>query len=81
MPNLQSTAPLNEAAAITPSDDSANNFTPTRGIISNAGGVTSIVFADGNAAQITLTAGVLYPFSIIRVNATGTTATEIFALR
>lgn len=65
--------------AITP--HATDTFKPTRGIICAAGGTVAARFADDAAdVSLTLTAGVVYSFSIVAIRATGTTATGIVGL-
>lgn len=71
--------PASGAVAITP--HASDTFTPTRGIICAADGTVAAKFADTAAdVSLTLTAGVVYPFSIVAVRITGTSATGIVGL-
>lgn len=71
--------PASGAADITP--HATNTFTPTRGFMCAVAGTAAVRFADNAAdTSLTLTAGVVYPFSIVAVRITGTTATGIVAL-
>jgi hypothetical protein len=71
--------PASGAVAITP--DATATFTPTRGIICAVAGTVAAKFSDTAAdVSLTLTAGTIYPFSIVAVRITGTTATGLVAL-
>jgi hypothetical protein len=66
--------------AITPNDTTL--VAPTRGLYIGGAGNITVDFADGTSG-ILLTApvvGAIIPVSVIRVKATGTTATAILAL-
>lgn len=66
--------------AVTPSDTTL--LAPTRGLYIGGAGNVTVDFADGTTG-ILFTAppvGTLLPISVIRVKATGTTATAIVAL-
>lgn len=81
-PTLQD--PALNAAAITPSDDAANNFAAaTRGIYVGGDGNIVIIPAGNNQSAVTLVgcvAGTVIPVRAIRVNATSTTATSLVRL-
>ena len=64
---------------VTPSDsvDLANG--PTRAIVVNVSGSVSLGYSNGLSDTIFMNAGVVYPFTVVRVLATGTTATGIKA--
>lgn len=64
--------------AVTPNDGAT--FAETRGIVSTDGGAVTMTFTGGGTLAITLAADQVYPFSVVAVAATGTVATEIFAL-
>lgn len=71
--------PASGAVAITP--DATATFTPTRGIMCAAAGTVACKFADTAAdVSLTLLAGTIYPFSIVAVRITGTSATGIVGL-
>lgn len=73
-----SSGPATEAFVITPDDDN-DLATETRGIyIGGAGDLTVDMGDNGtNITFVGLMAGVLYPFCVQKVYATGTTATGI----
>lgn len=71
------TFPGESAVAVTPSDSAS--FAATRGVFVGTSGDLVVRFA-GDTANVTLknvVAGVTHPWSITRVAATGTTATNI----
>lgn len=71
------TFPAEKAVSVTPSNTAT--FTRTRGVYVGVTGNLTVRFA-GDTANVTLTnvaAGVTHPWSIDRVMATGTTATNI----
>lgn len=62
-------------------DDQADIEQVTRAIMVSAPGDVSIILKNGTFLTLTgLIAGVLYPFRVSRINATGTTATGIKGL-
>lgn len=66
--------------AIAPSD-TVNQATPVSALICAVGGTVSLVDAQGNVASLTLAASVIYDLpTVVRVNATGTTATGLVGL-
>jgi hypothetical protein len=69
--------PAIKIRAITPSDTVAISTGITRGVYCSVGGTATLLFAnDTDAVEVAgLLAGVVYPFCIQRVNATGRTAT------
>jgi hypothetical protein len=71
-----------DAAAITPSD-TVNLTVPTAAIYVGGGGAVSVVMrAGGNTVVFSaVPVGFTLPISVTRVNATGTTATNLVALR
>jgi hypothetical protein len=72
-----------DGVAVTPSD-STNLTTPTRAIMIGGGdGTLSAVFRSGRntVALAGLQIGQVYPFELLRVNATGTGSTSIVAFR
>lgn len=80
MSNLQSTAPIVSAEAITAHDD--NDITVTRSILVTAAGNISVIFQDDSSAvTIPVNANTVYPFCVTRIRSTDTTATGIIALR
>ena len=65
---------------ITP-DDGADIPTTTRAIMVSAGGDVAAVMKDGSSFTLPgLTPGVIYPVRVVRVMATGTTATGVKGL-
>jgi fructose-1,6-bisphosphatase len=65
--------------AVTPSDSTV--LATTRGLYMGGAGNVTVDFADGTSAVLTaVIVGTIYPISIIRVKATGTTATAIVAI-
>lgn len=75
------TFPGHKAVAVTPSDSAT--FETTRGVYVGTAGDLVVRFA-GDTANVTLknvVAGVTHPWSIVRVAATGTTATDIVVIR
>ncbi|MGR9413157.1 spike base protein, RCAP_Rcc01079 family [Rhizobium leguminosarum] len=70
--------PASGAVAITP--DATATFMPTRGIMCSGAGTIAAKFSDTAAdVSLTLTAGVVYPFSIVAVRIAGTSATGLVA--
>lgn len=63
-------------AAVTPSD-TVNLPRSSSAIMVTVGGTVSVIMADGVTVAFTAVAGVLYPFAVTRVRATGTAATGI----
>lgn len=73
--------------AVTPSDantlgdDFGEDKKVTKGIVTDSGGAVALLFADDSAAVVrVLNAGEEYPYNVKQVLATGTVATDIFAL-
>lgn len=61
--------------------DSANEATPFRGIFVGGAGNISMVGLDGAAFTLTgVLAGVVYQIAGLRINTTGTTATNLILL-
>lgn len=61
---------------ITPND--STTFKPTRGLYVGVSGDMKLTFADGSVVtRKAVSAGVTHPWSVIKVWATGTTATNI----
>lgn len=80
MANFQSTAPINDASAVTP-NDSADLGSTSRGLYVGASGDVKIDTAEGNTVTFTgLAAGIVHPIRAKRVYATDTTATNIVAV-
>lgn len=68
------------AVAVTPSD-SVDLELVSRGLWVGTGGNLALEMQDGSSVTITNVAdGTLLPFRVLRVNATGTTASGIIAL-
>jgi len=68
------------AISITP-NDSADLDVITRGMYVGVSGDLAVHMADGSIATfVGLAAGVIHPLSVVRVLATGTTATDIIGL-
>lgn len=54
--------------------------TPSRGFYVGGAGNATVTFADGSTATLTgLLPGILYPFSVINVSASGLTASNLVA--
>ena len=70
--------PARYGAAVTPSD-SVNLPAPTRGLYVGVTGNISIEMSNGTVIFSNVLAGI-FPIQCTRVNATGTTATNIVAL-
>lgn len=69
--------PFTEAFSISPSDG-ADLATTTRGIMVTVAGNVSVITKAGSTVTLpALQPGVVYPFRVQRVRATGTTATGI----
>lgn len=78
---LRSMVPFVKGAAITTSDTVNLTTRPCRGIYVGGAGNMVVVMADGVAITLTgVTAGTIYALRAQRVNATGTTATNLVAL-
>jgi hypothetical protein len=73
--------PVRTALAVTPSDSvDIRTGQLTRGIYVGGTGDMSVVMDNGTVAFVGVVAGAVYPIRVSRVNATGTTATNILAL-
>jgi len=66
--------------AITPSDDAAVKISATDGIRVNTSGIVRMTDPRGNTEDTYLLGGVDYPYAVVKVYLTGTTATGIAAL-
>jgi hypothetical protein len=67
------------ASTVSPSD--TNVLPQTRGLYIGGSGNLAVVMADGSSVTFTgVTAGVIFPVSVTKVMATGTTATNIVAV-
>lgn len=68
-------------AAITPSDDAANDIAMTRAVYVGGAGNMVAVDADGTATTFTaVPAGTTLPIRVRRINNTNTTATAMVAI-
>lgn len=79
MARSSSEGPITAAASVTPSDSTV--LTTTRGLFIGGDGNIAVTMSDG--ANVTFTSvkgGAVYPFRVIKVLSTGTTATSIVAL-
>lgn len=75
------TVSYRRAVAVTPNDSADLLNGVTKGIYVGGGGNVVVTMADGVDATLTgLLVGTIYPFSVKRVKATSTTATNIIAL-
>ena len=75
------TDPVRTAVAVTPSDSAdIRSGQLTRGIYVGGPGNISVVMDNGTVVFTGVAAGTVYPIRVSRVNATGTTATNILAL-
>lgn len=80
MANIDAIAPAHAAAAVTPHD--TNTIAPTRGIYVGTAGNLKVMMNDGTALTFTaIAAGIVHPIAAIMVYSTGTTASNIVALR
>ncbi len=70
-----------DAAAITPSDSA--DIVPTRAIyVGGAGAISAVMRSGGNAVTFSaVPVGTVLEVSVTRINSTGTTATNLVALR
>lgn len=73
------TAPATGIAEITPSD-TEDLAQVSRGLIIGGAGEVRVRMLDGSEGTVTLAAGVGIPLRVVRVFATGTTASGIVAL-
>lgn len=71
--------PVSRGFAITP-HDSTNFSRESRGIYVGSGGHVVVVFSDGPVTFSNVPTGQILPVRAIRVNSTGTTATNMVAL-
>ena len=71
-----------DGVPVTPADGADLPDGPCKGVVCTAGGNVSVQLtpAAGTAVLTALLAGVVYPMSVSRILATGTTATGVFAL-
>ena len=78
---LQAESKASDAVTITPDDSTDLAEIPTTGVYIGGDGDIKVDMLDGTATTfVALKAGVVYPFEITRVYATGTTATNIVVL-
>ena len=75
------TAPAVSAFSITPSD--SDTFEATRGIFIGSAGNIKVLFSKDSTAVVLsgLTEGAFYPFSVVQVYSTDTTASNIVGIR
>jgi hypothetical protein len=75
------TGPAIGALAVTPSDSADLTFAPARRLYVGTGGNVSVVYESGSTAvtYVNVPSGFVFGGFITRVNATGTTATNIIA--
>jgi hypothetical protein len=72
--------PAFEAEAVVPADD--GNLDETRGLYIGGAGDLKVDMASGDTVTFTgIAGGVVHPLRVVRVYDTGTTATNILALR
>lgn len=71
--------PAQDWALVTPSDTVDLAYTP-RAVYSNDGGVVQCRGRSGNVVPLTLAAGEIKPIRCLRIQATDTTSTEVWAL-
>lgn len=72
--------PITRFDRVTPDDAADLPLGATRGVYVGAAGVVAVMDAYGAVVDLASTAGQYHPISIIRIMATGTTASEIIAL-
>jgi len=75
------TSPAVSAFSITPSD--STTFEATRGIFIGSAGNIKVLFSKDSTAVVLsgLAEGAFYPFSVVRVYSTDTTASNIVGIR
>lgn len=70
-----------KVVAVAPSDSTNLTNGATKGLYIGGAGNVSVTMADGNDVTFTaLASGVIHPISVLKVKATGTTATSILAV-
>jgi hypothetical protein len=80
MSTIHNISPAASAEEITPDD--GTTIEPTRGIYVGVAGDLKVVMLDGTSVTFaSLSAGIVHPISCVLVYATGTTATDIVAVR
>jgi hypothetical protein len=72
--------PAKQGAVITPSDTTNFSFGFTRGLYVGGAGNISAEMANGTVVFFNVVAGSVLPLRVTRVNATGTTASNIVGL-
>jgi surface protein len=77
---IQTESKASNALTITPNDSIDLIEIPTTGLYVGTGGDIKVDMLDGTTTFVGLKAGVVYPFEITRIYATGTTATDIVTL-
>ena len=78
---LQAESKASDAVTITPDDSTDLATVPTTGLYIGGNGDIKVDMLDGTTTTfVGIKAGVVYPFEITRVYATGTTATNIVVL-
>jgi hypothetical protein len=77
----------NDAMAVTPADgtplvsvDGNNREMPTTALVAATSGTVKVKFPNNTVVTLYMNQGVVYPFKVTEVWATGTTATGIVAL-
>ena len=80
MSMIHNISPAGEAIAVSPHD--TTRIDPTRGIYCGVSGDVKVVMLDGTTVTFTgLAAGIIHPIQCVLIFSTGTTATNIVALR
>lgn len=78
--NVSGIGPIVDFTTITPDDDN-DLGRPCRGILVGVSGAVKVTLVGGTTGVIpALAAGVVHPFSVLRVFSTGTTATDIIGV-
>jgi hypothetical protein len=77
---IQTESKASNALTITPNDSTDLIEIPTTGLYVGTGGDIKVDMLDGTTTFVGLKAGVVYPFEITRIYATGTTATDIVVI-
>jgi hypothetical protein len=74
-------ASARKATAVTPNDTTNLSGGATKGLYVGVTGNVVVTMADGTDATFTnLSSGAIHPISVLKVKATGTTATNILAV-
>lgn len=80
MPTLDPITPAAAGESVTPHD--TNNIDPTKGVYVGTSGDLKVNMLDGTALTfVGIAAGMIHPLTVTRVYSTGTTASDIIALR